>query len=204
MNLSSSNNGFDGRFQFGAFLHDMDDFAAASLLFNDNLETCMTLTDATTADRRFTSVRGRTTNFLGFEDVTYRRVHGRFGGDTGNRKRRVATRIDNFVEHQVRTRVSQREGREAIEYGVAEYETSRRQSIATAKRNARTMHSFDGTPIETTPEGMIRNGRTGALVEVIVRKSPRDARKAALAGSVKRTRLSPDDVRAMMGLPARS
>lgn len=213
MNLfSSSNNGLDGRFEFGGFARSQtDDFAFASLLFDaNNLEHSMILdaanatAAATTANRRFRPTGGRVTDFLGFEQVNFRRVRGRFGGDTGNRKRRVATRIDNFIEHQVRNRVSEREGREAIEFGVAEYEMSRRQSIAAANRNARTLHAFDGTPILTTPEGMIRHGRTGALVAVEVR-TKRDIKKMALATStVQRPRPTNNELRAKLGLPAKS
>jgi hypothetical protein len=210
MNLFSSNNELVGRFEFGGFARSEmdDDFAFASQLFNNHQEPCMTLSaDATiadTTDRRFCVAHGRATDFLGVEHVTVRRVRGRFGGDTGNRKRRVATRFDNFIEHQVRNRVSEREAREAIEFGVAEYESRRRQAIAVAKKNARTMHAFDGTPIATTPEGMVRQSRTGHLVEVVVRKSPRVIRKDAVASVVSRPRLSSGEVRAKLGLPAKN
>jgi hypothetical protein len=191
------------------FAHgDMDDFAIASMLFNDNQEpTSMVMTADTTAaaTRRFRTIRGRATSFLGFEDVSYKRVHGRFGGDSGNRKRRVETRIDDNIEHTIRTRVSKLEAREAIEYGVAEYESRRRQALENAKRDngARTLRAFDGTPIATTPEGMVRQSRTGALVEVI-RKTPRVINKSALASvAVQRPRLTTNEVRAKLGLPAR-
>lgn len=192
------------RVDFASF----DDFAIASMLFNDNQEpismNVLTATDAA-ATRRFRTVRGRATTFLGFEEISYKRVHGRFGGDSGNRKRRVATRFDDTIEHTIRTRVSKREALEAIEFGVAEYESNRRQAIANAQRNARTLNAFDGTPIASTPEGMVRQSRTGALVEVVVRKTRRAIQKSALAAvSSTRPRLSPTEVRAKLGLPAKN
>ena len=136
-------------------------------------------------------------------------MHGRFGGDVGNRKRREETRHEDDIEHAIRVRVSKREAREAIEFGVAEYESSRRQALAAAQRTAgaRALRAFDGTPIATTPEGMVRQSRTGALVEV-VRKHPRAIKKTALAttaasAAASRPRLSVGEVRAKLGLPAK-
>lgn len=219
MNLfSSCNNELAGRFEFADVAHfEMDDTALASLFAANNLEHSMTLdavnatAAATTANRRFRTVRGRSTNFLGFEDVSFKRVHGRFGGDVGNRKRREETRHEDDIEHAIRVRVSKREGREAIEFGVAEYESIRRQALAAARRNAAaagtsTLHAFDGTPLPVSP-GMLVNGRTGALVEV-VRKHRRAIKKSALAttasaAATSRPRLTSDQVRAKLGLPAK-
>lgn len=183
----------------------MDEFDIAAMLFNDSQEPDM---DAIidTADRRNFRQTRRSTSFFGFTDVTYRRVSGRIGGDVGNRKRRY----DNSVEVNERERAEKRAAREAIAFGVAEYENDRRPVKLAAfvhgaqQKDDRGRSSHTDSGYGEAPEGTIGQGRTGHVVQVVVKPTRRDLRKKAFAAVAgKRPTLSIDQVRAAMHLPAR-
>jgi len=126
----------------------------------------------------------------------FRRVHGRFGGDTGNRKRRVYERFDSDIEHRIRTRNEKRAGLLAIVDGVEEYRLSR----AVAKPRSSTHESRAD---EKLPDNMVRASRTGHVVEVI-RVKRRSIAKSEFAGVVTRPTVSVDHVRGTLRLPKRS
>ena len=125
----------------------------------------------------------------------FRRVHGRFGGDTGNRKRSVYEAFDNDIEHRIRTRNEKRAGKLEIIDGVEEYRLSR----AAAKPKSSTHESRADDKL---PEGMVRASRTGHVVEVI-RVKRRDITKKALSDVVTRPTVSVEHVRGTLRLPAR-
>jgi hypothetical protein len=202
-------------------------------LFNHNRESSMDqIALATVNPNRFQAC-GRVTSFLGFDTVLYRRVRGRFGGDAGNRKRREELRHENDIEHRLRARNEKRAAQQAIKDGLEEYRLERSARLAPrAKLKASTHESRKGeaqneegsfTPRlrrksdrkghgEQLPPNLIRQGRTGHIVEV-VRITRRtlvrpafmpDIARPAFIPNIARPRLSTDQIRTKLGLPARA
>jgi hypothetical protein len=197
--------------------------AALNAMFfaNNNQESSMDVIPFDTVNPNRFQACGRVTSFLGFETVLFRRVHGRFGGDAGNRKRREELRSENDIEHRIRVRAEKRAARQLIDAGLEEYSFERAVRIAQAKPKASTHESrkrdlrADGSSKprrarrnrtgsgEQLPENLIRQGRTGHIVEV-VRITKRKFDRTALVSDVSRPRLTTDQVRAKLGLPAKS
>lgn len=203
----------------------MSDFDFAAMLFNETTEE-PTMNLIITDDRRF-RVTGKSTGFFGQPVFSVRRFGGRFGGDVGNRKRRHHERYDDTVEHNIRVRAEKRAAVQAIVTGLAEYEESRHRATVAASTHADRKGKrgnrrddrlcgtearyfdfgfeeprrprFDNLPV---PEGMVRNSRTGHLVQVVVKSSERARRAKAMAAMVigSRPRMTADDVRRSMGL----
>lgn len=172
----------------------MDDDAVASLFFDTHnyQEPCMDVIAAVDLNR-FRAC-GRVTSFLGFESVTYRRVHGRFGGDAGNRKRRELLRGENDIEHRIRERNEKRVVQQAIADGLDEYRASR--LLGRSKSSKHRAH-LPETPLAPN---QVRATRTGHVVEVIRLKK----RAYVVPPAAERSTLSNDQVRAKLGLPVRS
>jgi len=211
-----------------AFVAPTTDFDFAAMLFNETHQE-QTMDVIPTADNRRFTVTGKSTGFFGLEVLNLRRFGGRFGGDAGNRKRREEHRHDDTVEHTIRVRAEKRAAVEAIVAGLEEYEASRRpvavsSSIHADRKDKRgknrrsDRNSRCGTEAREfdfgfeprherprfdapVPEGMVRNTRTGHLVPVAVKLSPRARRAREMAGMVAASRrMSNDDIRAAMGL----
>ena len=201
-----------------AAISSMDD-AAVAALFSTNKESSMDLVSLATVNPNRFQACGRITSFLGFDTVLYRRVHGRFGGDAGNRKRREELRGENDIEHRIRTRNDKRASRQAIVDGLEEYNLARAARLApkakptasTHESRKRDLRAEDGSSKsrrrrnrnrhEQLPPNLIRQGRTGHIVEV-VRITKRTLVRTPLAIDVARPRLTTDQIRAKLGLPA--
>jgi hypothetical protein len=167
-----------------ARLLDFDEFDCEPV-FADLVESMMGAEMLDHTNRFFENGRGS----------GFRRVHGRFGGDTGNRKRRVYERFDNDIEHRIRLRNEKRAAEFAIIDGVEEYRLSR---VLGKTRSSRHESRAD----EKLPDNMVRASRTGHIVEVI-RVKRRSITKSAIAGVVSRPTVSVDHVRATLRLPSR-
>lgn len=167
-----------------------DDFFNFSVTDEESdLDLTPAFAQMTVNPNRFRAIRS------GAEVVTFRRVHGRFGGDTGNRKRRICERHDNDVEHRIRTRNERRAGNQAIHDGVEEYRLNR---LAAKPKSSTHESRVD----EQLPPNMVRASRTGHVVEVI-RRTRRDITKKALSGVVCRPAVTVERVRGTLGLPKR-
>ncbi len=208
-----------------AAIRSMDDGVLAALFFdNDNKESSMDVISLDTVNPNRFQACGRITSFLGFETVLFRRVHGRFGGDAGNRKRREALRGENDIEYRIRARNEKRAAEQAIVDGLEEYSRERSSRLAfrakpvtsTHESRKRDIHAEDGSSKprrrrnrdrnrygEQLPANLIRQGRTGHIVEV-VRITKRTLVRTALSTDNSRPRLTTDQIRAKLGLPARA
>lgn len=181
-----------------AAIASMDDGAVAALFFDTHnyQEPCMDVI-ATVDLNRFRAC-GRVTSFLGFESVNYRRVHGRFGGDAGNRKRREQLRGENDIAHRIRERNEKRVVQQAVADGLEEYRASR--LLGRSKSSKRRAH----LPEKALAPNQVRATRTGHVVEVIRLKKRAYVVPTAAERSMSRTSLSNEQVRAKLGLPVRS
>lgn len=208
-----------------AAIRSMDDGVLAALFFdNNNQESSMDVISLDTVNPNRFQACGRVTSFLGFDTVLYRRVNGRFGGDAGNRKRREALRGENDIEHRIRMRNEKRAAEQAILDGLDEYSRERSFRLApkaklkasTHESRKRELQNEDGSfkPRrrrnrdrnrfgEQLPPNLIRQGRTGHIVEV-VRITKRTLVRTALPTDVSRPRLTTDQIRVKLGLPARA
>lgn len=200
-----------------AAISSMDDAAVAALFFN-NKEPSMDLFSLATVNPNRFQACGRVTSFLGFDTVLYRRVHGRFGGDAGNRKRREELRGENDIEHRIRARNDKRAVQQAIVDGLEEYSLARAARLARKAKPTASTHEFrkrdlraeDGSSKsrrrrnrnrhEQLPPNLIRQGRTGQIVEV-VRITKRTLVRTPLSSDAARPRLTTEQIRAKLGLP---